>query len=68
MALAILAYKGFTTITNSGSEIVNPHRNVGRAIIISIAICVVIYFLVALAVAANLSLPEIIAVKRLCFG
>ncbi len=63
MALAILAYKGFTTITNSGSEIVNPHRNVGRAIIISIAICVVIYILVALAVASNLSLPEIIAAK-----
>ena len=63
MALAILAYKGFTTITNSGSEIVDPHRNVGRAIIISIAICVVIYFLVALAVAGNLSLSEIIAAK-----
>ncbi len=63
MALAILAYKGFTTITNSGSEIVDPHRNVGRAIIISIAICVVIYLLVALAVAGNLSLPEIIAAK-----
>ncbi|MCF6217691.1 MAG: APC family permease [Gammaproteobacteria bacterium] len=63
MALAILAYKGFTTITNSGSEIVDPHRNVGRAIIISIVICVVIYFLVALAVAGNLSLPEIIAAK-----
>lgn len=63
MALAILAYKGFTTITNSGAEIVDPHRNVGRAIIISIAICVVIYILVALAVAGNLSLPEIIAAK-----
>jgi amino acid transporter len=63
MALAILAYKGFTTITNSGSEIIDPHRNVGRAIIISIAICVVIYILVAVAVAANLSLPEIIAAK-----
>jgi len=63
MALAILAYKGFTTITNSGSEIVDPHRNVGRAIIISIAICVVIYILVALAVAGNLSLPEIIKAK-----
>lgn len=63
MALAILAYKGFTTITNSGSEIVNPHRNVGRAIIISIVICVVIYFLVAMAVAGNLSLSEIIAAK-----
>ncbi len=63
MALAILAYKGFTTITNSGSEIVDPYRNVGRAIIISIVICVVIYFLVALAVAGNLSLPKIIAAK-----
>ena len=63
MALAILAYKGFTTITNSGSEIVDPHRNVGRAIIISIVICVVIYFLVAMAVAANLTLPEIIAAR-----
>ena len=63
MALAILAYKGFTTITNSGSEIIDPHRNVGRAIIISIAICVVIYFLVAMAVAGNLTLAEIIAAK-----
>ncbi|MCW9046653.1 MAG: APC family permease [Gammaproteobacteria bacterium] len=63
MALAILAYKGFTTITNSGSEIIDPHRNVGRAIIISITICVVIYFLVAMAVAANLTLAEIITAK-----
>jgi amino acid transporter len=63
MALAILAYKGFTTITNSGSEIVNPHRNVGRAIMISIVICVVIYFLVAITVAASLTLPEIIIAK-----
>ncbi|MBL1141883.1 MAG: APC family permease [Proteobacteria bacterium] len=63
MALAILAYKGFTTITNSGSEIVDPHRNVGRAIIISIVICVVIYFMVAMAVASNLSLSEIIQAK-----
>lgn len=63
MALAILAYKGFTTITNSGSEIVNPHRNVGRAIIISIVLCVVIYFLVAIAVSSNLSISEIIRAK-----
>jgi len=62
-ALAILAYKGFTTITNSGSEIVNPHRNVGRAIVISIAICVVIYTMVAFAVGASLSLSAIIRAK-----
>ena len=64
VALAILAYKGFTTITNSGSEIVNPHRNVGRAILISIGICVVVYFLVAMAVSGNLSLTEIIQSKN----
>lgn len=64
VALAILSYKGFTTITNSGAEIVDPHRNVGRAIILSIGICVVVYFLVALAVAGNLSLSEIIAAKN----
>ncbi|QIM48909.1 APC family permease [Pusillimonas sp. DMV24BSW_D] len=59
-ALGILAFKGFTTITNSGSEVKDPHRNVGRAIIISIAACVVIYTLVGFAVAGNLSLSEII--------
>lgn len=63
MALAILSYKGFTTITNSGSEIVNPHHNVGRAIVISITICVVVYFLVALSVAETLDLSEIIRAK-----
>lgn len=63
LALAILSYKGFTTITNSGAEIKNPHRNVGRAIIISIAICTIVYVLVAFAVAGNLSLSEIINAK-----
>lgn len=63
LALAILAYKGFTTITNSGAEIVDPHRNVSRAIVISISICAILYVLVALAVASNLALPEIIKAK-----
>lgn len=63
VALSILAFKGFTTITNSGAEIVDPHRNVGRAIIFSIAICVVVYLVVAFAVGASLSLEEIIISK-----
>jgi amino acid transporter len=62
-ALGILAFKGFTTIANSGSEIIDPHRNVGRAIIISIAACVVIYTMVGFAVASNLSLSEIIETR-----
>ena len=63
VALAILAFKGFTTITNSGGEITDPHRNVGRTIMISIAICVVVYLLVAFAVGSSLTLDEIIAAR-----
>lgn len=63
LALSILAYKGFTTITNSGGEIVNPNKNVGRAIIISLVVCTVVYLLVAFAVSANLSISEIVTAK-----
>lgn len=63
VALGILAYKGFTTITNSGGEIKNPHKNVGRAIIISIAICVAVYMLVTFAVGGNLTISEIVQAK-----
>jgi len=63
-ALGILAFKGFTTITNSGSEVQDPHRNVGRAIMISIAACVVIYTLVGFAVSSNLSLAEIVETQN----
>ncbi|PKR80436.1 amino acid permease [Brumimicrobium salinarum] len=63
IALSILAYKGFTTITNSGDEIIKPNKNVGRAIIISILICTVVYILVAFSVTSNLSIAEIVAAK-----
>lgn len=62
-ALSILAYKGFTTITNSGGEITHPHKNVGRSIRISLLICTVVYFLVAIAVNSNLSIPEIVKAR-----
>ncbi len=63
VALGILGYKGFTTITNSGGELKNAKKNVGRAIILSISICVVLYVLVAIAVGANLSVEEIVKAK-----
>ncbi|OEC85873.1 MULTISPECIES: APC family permease [Methanobacterium] len=62
-ALALLSFKGFTTITNSGAEIVKPHKNVGKAIIISIAILAALYLFIALAVSSSLSVPEIVAAK-----
>ncbi|HMS24874.1 MAG TPA: APC family permease [Acidimicrobiia bacterium] len=63
VALCVLAYKGFTTITNSGGEIVEPKKNTGRAIIIAIGICFITYTLIALAVAGNLSLKKIISAQ-----
>lgn len=62
-AIGILAYKGFTTITNSGDEVTKPKKNVGRAIMISIGVCVVVYVMVGFAVAGSLSLDEIINAK-----
>jgi amino acid transporter len=64
VALGVLAFKGFTTITNSGAEIKNPHKNVGRAIIISLIICLTIYILVTLAVGSSLTLSEILEAKN----
>lgn len=64
VALTILAFKGFTTITNSGSEIVRPHKNVGRAIVISIAVSLLVYLLVTWAISSNLPLSQIISAKN----
>ncbi len=63
VGLSVLAYKGFTTITNSGGEIENPHRNTSRAIVISLSLCAVLYLLVSVAVAGNLSVSEIVAAQ-----
>ncbi|MFU8828541.1 MAG: APC family permease [Phycisphaerales bacterium] len=63
VALSILAYKGFTTITNSGDELKEPKKNVGRSILFSLLICTGLYLLVTLAVAGNLSVDEIIAAR-----
>ncbi|MDA3900087.1 MAG: APC family permease [Spirochaetes bacterium] len=63
VALAILAFKGFTTITNSGGEVTKPKKNVGRAIIISLAICLVVYLAVCFGVASSLTLDELIVAK-----
>ena len=63
IALAILAFKGFTTITNSGGEVVEPEKNIGRAIMISLGICLLVYMTVALAVGSTLGVSEIAAAK-----
>ena len=58
--LGVLAYKGFTTITNDGSELQNPSRNVGRAIVISLVICAVVYLVVAIGAGSSLTVEQIV--------
>lgn len=62
-ALAVLAYKGFTTITNDGAELENPKRNVGRAIVIALAICAVLYLIVSVSAGSSLSIGDIVSAK-----
>jgi nucleotide-binding universal stress UspA family protein len=47
MALTFIAFEGYEIIAQSGEEVINPMRNVPKAIFISIAVVVVIYVLVA---------------------
>lgn len=63
VTLCILAYKGFTTITNQGADIRNPERNIARSIVIAIAVCTVIYLLLTVAVVGSLSVPQILAAR-----
>ena len=61
--LCILAYKGFTTITNQGDDIRDARKNIGRSITISIAAAAALYLLLTLAVAGSLDVPEIVEAR-----
>lgn len=54
ITLCVLAYKGFTTITNQGDDLRNPQKNIARSIMISIAICTVLYLLITASVESSL--------------
>lgn len=46
----MLAYKGFTTITNQGDDIQDAKKNIARSIVISLAVCTVLYMLITVSV------------------
>ncbi len=52
--LCVLAYKGFTTITNQGDDIRDAKKNLPRSIIISLAICTVLYLLITISVESTI--------------
>ena len=58
--LCILAYKGFTTITNQGDDIADAKKNLSRSITISIGICALLYLLLTVSVAGSLTVAEIV--------
>lgn len=63
VTLCILAYKGFTTITNQGADLRDPKRNIGRSIVIAIGLCTVLYLLITVAVTGSLTVPQIVEAR-----
>lgn len=52
--LCVLAYKGFTTITNQGDDLQRPEKNIARSIVLSLVICAVLYVLITVSVEASI--------------
>ncbi len=52
--LCVLAYKGFTTITNQGDDIEDPKKNIARSIVISLILCTVLYVLITVSVESSI--------------
>lgn len=52
--LCVLAYKGFTTITNQGEDIQDPKKNIARSIVGSLLICTVLYLLITVSVESSI--------------
>lgn len=58
MGLTFIAFEGYEIIAQSGEEVVNPKRNIPRAIFRSILIAVTIYVLVSAVALGATSPPE----------
>ena len=63
LAITFFSFEGFRIITNTAEDIVNPEKNIMRAIFISIAITMVIYTALAIAVFGNLEVDKVIEAK-----
>jgi amino acid transporter len=63
LAIPFFSYEGFRIITHTAEDIVNPKKNLIRAIFISIAITTVLYTALAVAVFGNLEVDKVIEAK-----
>lgn len=58
MGLTFIAFEGYEIIAQSGEEVIQPERNVPRAIFLSIGIAVTIYILVSITALGATMAPE----------
>ena len=64
MGLTFIAFEGYDLIAQSGEEVIDPKKNIPRAIFIAIAVAVVIYVLVALVTLGAVVAPDGIPVYQ----
>ncbi len=63
MGFTFIAFEGYEIIVQSGEEVVNPGKNVPKAVFYSLAIVIPIYVLVAFAVIGGVSVtPELLSI------
>ena len=58
MGVTFVAFEGYEIIVQSGEEVINPSRNIPRAIFLAIAVAVTIYLLVSI-VAIGATVPPV---------
>jgi amino acid transporter/nucleotide-binding universal stress UspA family protein len=58
MGLTFIAFEGYEIIAQSGEEVINPKRNIPRAIFIALGVAVLIYAFVAFVAIGATQVPE----------
>jgi amino acid transporter len=62
--IVFIGYEGFGLITNAAEDMENPGKILPRALYLSVAMVMVIYVSVSIAVLGNLPVPEIVRAKE----
>ncbi len=63
-----MSYEGFGLVANTAEDLKNPHKNLPRALFISVLLVMIIYVLVSVAVIGNLSIEKILNAKEYVLG
>jgi amino acid transporter/nucleotide-binding universal stress UspA family protein len=64
MGVTFVAFEGYEIIVQSGEEVINPKRNIPRAIFLAIAVAVTIYLLVSIVAIGATNPPQGMAVYQ----